>query len=115
MKNQERNLTPETREFEINQQINAVTRALELLGKDGRASLNDIIEALAKAEVDSQFLCGFVDLNSAESEKQSLEQELVKRGFATIENGNLKLTNTGKQRANIPLPLQIEEALTQFK
>lgn len=107
----ERNISPEMREFELNQQIDAVTRAIEMLNNDGEATVDEIIESLAGAETDAQFLCGFVDLNQHDAEKKGLEKELVVRGFATIEGGKIKLTEQGKKRAQTPLPPQIEEAL----
>jgi len=107
----ERNISLEVREFELNMQINAISRAIKLLGRDGTATVDEIIGALANAEIDAQYLCGFEDLSKAKREKKQLEDELVKRGFATIEDGNIKLTNAGKDRADVKLPLQIEATL----
>lgn len=107
----ERNLSPEMREFEINQQVNAVARAVELLGKDGAMTVDDVIEVLAKAETDAKFLCGFVALNGVAGEKKRLEEEFIKRGFATLEGGYLKLTDAGRERTQVPLPPEIEAVL----
>jgi hypothetical protein len=111
MEHQGRDLSPELNEFQINMQINAVTRVMELLGEGAPDTLDEAIEVLAFAETVSQFQCGFVDLNNSTEVKKQLKEEIVKRGFVTAEDGKITLTETGKERANTTLPPQIEAVL----
>jgi|GEM_PF-4105076 len=114
MEDMERNISSEMREFELNMQINAVSRTIVLLGIDGVATVDEIVGALADAEVEAEYLCGFIELSKAQQEKKQLGYELVKRGLVTIEGRKIKLTDAGKDRAGVNLPTQIETTLRSF-
>src|SRR6476646_7201379 len=111
MGHNERNLSAEMREREINMQINAVARAIELLGENAPTNVDDVIGLLAYAETEAQFMCGFVLLNESDDVKSSLADELFQRGFITLQDEKLKLTDAGKERAAVALPGPIEEVL----
>lgn len=92
-------------------QINAVARAMQLIGYGIPMTLNEAVGILAFAETKAKFVCGFADLNNSDEVKKQLEEEIVKRGFVTVDDGKLSLTETGKERAGVALPPQIEAIL----
>lgn len=93
-------------------QIDAITRAIVLMGKDTKITINDDTYALAKAEKDAQFLCGFEMLNNAEEVKKQLSDHLIAQGFVTIDDeGYVSLTPKGLERSKKKLPSEIEQRL----
>ena len=98
-------------EFVLENQINAFTRVLSLF-PDNSMTYDDVFNALAKAEEEAQFVCGFIDLNQHLNEKLVVLQKAIEQGLVT-KNGhdNLSLTVKGVERARIELPKQIEDCI----
>ncbi|MBI2639740.1 MAG: hypothetical protein HYW90_02500 [Candidatus Sungbacteria bacterium] len=95
----------------LQHQVDAVTRTIFLLAEAG-VTFEDIIRKLAESEEKANFVCGFVELEKAEKEKQILKRYLVDHGFVTVnEEGLISLTAKGEERAKTELPQQIEQAL----
>ncbi|MDA2922789.1 hypothetical protein MYX07_06025 [Patescibacteria group bacterium AH-259-L07] len=93
-------------------QIDAIVRAIVLIGKDKKITINDVTYALAKAEKDAQFLCGFEMLHDAEDVKKQLSDHLIANGFVTIDDeGYVSLTAKGLERLKKQLPSEIERCL----
>lgn len=93
-------------------QIDAITRAIVLMGKDTKITINDAFDALARAEKEAQFICGFEGLNNAKEEKKRLSDHLIVHGFVTIDNeGHVSLTPKGLERSKKKLPSEIEQRL----
>ncbi|HEY4484668.1 MAG TPA: hypothetical protein VI978_03035 [Candidatus Paceibacterota bacterium] len=96
-------------EVVLGRQIDAVARVLKLLPNKSLTS-GDIFKILAQAEVDAEFLCGFVDLNQHDNEKRVIIEKAVERGAVSLnESGHLSLTAEGKERGKKELPQPIEE------
>ncbi len=96
-------------EVVLENQIDAVTRVLYLLS-DKRMTSDDIFNALAQAETDADFLCGFVDLNQYDNEKRSIIEKAIEQGLMNLDvNGRLSLTAEGRERGKKELPRPIEE------
>ncbi len=97
----------------LENQINAAARTISLVGKNRTLTLDDVFRKLAEAERETNFVCGFVELYEKNKEYiDLLKEHLVYRGFVVISSDNLvSLTQKGKQRAETPLPHQIEQSL----
>ncbi|MDA2936083.1 hypothetical protein MYX06_02605 [Patescibacteria group bacterium AH-259-L05] len=93
-------------------QIDAIVRGIVLIGKDAKITIDDVFDALANAEKDAQFLCGFEMLNDAEEVKKQLADHLIVHGFVTIDDeGYVSLTAKGLERSKKKLPSEIERCL----
>lgn len=96
----------------LRRQIDAVTRTVVLLRKDGKIRFDDIMHELADAEIRAEYVCGFVELYDQEDEKEYLKENILEKGVATIDDeGFLTLTAIGQERAKVELPAPIEEQL----
>lgn len=96
----------------LRNQICAVARVISLVGSEGAMEINEIYAALAMAEQEADFMCGFVLLNDDAATKERIVTEMVARGYAMSENNILKLTEEGKGFSQTPLPPQLEEVLS---
>ena len=109
-------------EFEVyirNMQADALLTAAAFIEAEKPGStytLRDLVDLLADAEREAQFICGFVPLAEEEDLLQAgLATEVMKeRGLIDVsEDGSISLTEEGKTRANeVSLPPQIEEKLS---
>lgn len=93
-------------------QVEAITRATYLMvlkEPTKKYSIKDVVEALAKAEKQARFLCGFVLLNQNVEYVELLEKYMVKEQYLILEdNEYVSLTEKGKIKSNISLPENIE-------
>lgn len=98
----------------LERQVEAVTRAVVLIGKHKKITFNDVLRELAHAEKKAQFICGFEALNGDEEYKIFLKKHLLEKNFITISAEDyVILTEAGQERANIKLPPQIEQQLSK--
>ena len=104
-------MTREMLEYEFNNQADAVARVLTLFS-DQKLSLSDVTQKLAEAERRAKFVCGFIDLDDRNEEKNELENRLIERGIIVRHNdGSISLTPLGEKRSAIKLPEPIEARL----
>lgn len=96
----------------LENQIDAITRAVALIGAGKKLAFNDITYALAKAEKDAKFTCGFEMLDSTSEVKKQLLENLIARNLVTVnKDGHIQLTLDGLERAKRKLPSAIEQHL----
>lgn len=95
----------------LKSQFDAVARIIYLIGKGEPMKIDDITKILAKAEKEADIICGFAMINNSADTKEEIVREIIKRGYATLENNALKLTESGKELSQISLPLPIEKKL----
>lgn len=93
-------------------QIDALTRGIVLVGAKKPVTFVDITYALAQAERNAHFVCGFEGIESDIFLKVKLFWHLIDNGFATADAvGHLTLTATGRARSQTKLPPEIEAHL----
>lgn len=96
----------------LENQIDAIIRAISLIGKDKNFTFNDITSALAEAEKVARFFCGFEMLHNDENVKKNLLSRLIAGKLVTIDkNGRLSLTKIGLKRSKKELPAEIKRNL----
>ena len=102
-------------EVVLRRQIDAVLRVLSLFpGK--KMTVHDAIGVLAGAEDEAQFVCGFIDLNQYNDEKELIVEAAIARGFISVdENGHMTLTPAGQDKGQTKLPEPIEQILRERK
>ena len=96
----------------LENQVDAVTRAIFVIGKKRKISFQGAVRGLAKAEKEASFFCGFELLNNDEVYKEALKKHLIENGFIFEDaEGYAVLTLKGKNRSKKGLPPEIETCL----
>ena len=99
-------------EYVTSNQLDAIVRTIALIGDARNLTFEDVFAALAKAEKDAVFLCGFVDLYEKHDVREMLHALLLKEELVIIDqHGYLNLTPAGMTRSKKQLPAQIEKFL----
>ena len=102
------------REIVLGHQLDAATRTVSLFS-DRKMTIHDVINILAQAEDDAQYVCGFIDLDQYDDEKNLILEKLVERGLGNVDDrGYITLTPEGLKRAQTKLPKPIEEKLKEY-
>ena len=99
----------------LGRQIDAMLRVLSLC-PDRKMTVHDVINVLAEAEDEAQYVCGFIDLSQYDDEKELIAEAATKRGFVSVdEDGRMTLTSAGKDKGQTRLPEPIEQVLHERK
>jgi hypothetical protein len=97
----------------LGRQVDAVLRAIALLhSKKHDLTFVDVLGALAHAEDEAQYTCGFILIFEDATYVEKLKKHLVDQEYIAIDpNGLVSLGVNGKTRAAVTLPTPIEEQL----
>lgn len=97
----------------LGRQVDAVLRAIAVLGrKKHNQTFADVLGALALAEEEAQYVCGFVLINEDMAYVEKLKKYLIVQEYIVVDsNGFVSPGVGGLKRVEVQLPTPIEKQL----
>lgn len=97
----------------LGHQVDAVLRTIAVLSpKKHDLTFADVLDALAQAEDEAQYTCGFILINEDAAYVEELKKYLITKEYIAVDpNGLIMPGVNGLKRIEVKLPIPIEEQL----